>query len=105
MNLDLNIEPNKQLKTFIATEDNEEVDDEIASQVILLAMKLKRKNVIKTKLISKLPTPDFNSTEADSIIKLKFDTGLEYICLDFNTNNTISLVIDQLNTARKVGRI
>lgn len=109
MDLDLNGEPNRQLKTLISTEDSEEVDDEIASQVILIAMKLKKKKVAKSKSTSSVSTSSNSDATETNSIKLKFDThrtGNErYICLDFETRHTIYHVIDQLNIKRKVSRI
>ena len=48
LDLDLTSEPNKQLKNMISSENTETVINDIASQVYLVAMKLKKKKITKS---------------------------------------------------------
>ena len=52
MDLDLKTQPNKELVKMITDDEGEEIEDEVESQLFLLAKKLKRQRVTKQTTVS-----------------------------------------------------
>ena len=117
LNLDLASEPNKHLVKMISNEKSQKVDDEIASDVFLLAMKLKRNKITKqnqpkTKPATKT-TPTVTATtsalptKSGLVVKINFYQNYSYVhgiqfTLDVDTNKTVQELIYQIITKLKV---
>ena len=110
MNLDLTTEPNKQLLKTFSKEEDQQVADDTASQVYLLAVKLKRNKITKStepELINwkQIIAADLASrpTVYKRFVKVNFrncyDKCTEYyekFTLEVDTNKTVPQLMDQV---------
>lgn len=88
MDLNLESEPNNQLKKMITKEEGDDTNDEVTVQACRLALKLKQNNTPKVGAVVKVHLRGLNSVWT-------FD-------LEVRTFQTVNQLIDQLRAKRRV---
>ena len=102
MNLNLKEEPNAELVKMITDEEGEEVEDEVTSQLILLARKLKRNEITQTQ-VNMPQAPVFSF--AARMVKINFYTTKDRapiykFTMDVDLNDRVDQLILKVQTKR-----
>ena len=94
MSINLKQQPNTELIKMITDEKGDIVEDEVTSQLVLLARKLQRNQVTKRQ-VNRVVVINFYSTETSDRKKLK-----KVFSLDVDTKDTVNELIVKIEAER-----
>ena len=99
MNLDLTSAMNNDLLKLVANEENQQVTDDIASQVYLLAMKLKRNKITKSTQPKLAPATQPSPISPPVVVKV---VKIDFYVSAFHLDRTVTFDVDTSNTTRQL---